>query len=83
MKKDKIDLIRGQGIPFSARTVSLAYKINSTGKALIYRFEGDQTPMVLHEPEGKFDINIPEDQKIFIELLDDGTWEIIIAGWSI
>jgi hypothetical protein len=80
-EKKTIDL--STAIPASAKSAIITFKCSSpTSKALLHRFDGDQSPAVLHGPSGQLEVNVAQGRKLFLEQLDAADWELGVSGYS-
>ncbi|MFL9987234.1 hypothetical protein [Paraburkholderia sediminicola] len=70
-------------IPLSAITAIIEYKTIPSAKALLHRFEGDQSPVVLNGPSGTVEVNVSQSRKLYLERLDPADWEIGCSGYDI
>jgi len=70
-------------IPLNAVAVTIEYKTTSGAKALLHRFEGDQSPVVLNGPGGTVEVNVPQSRKLYLERLDAADWDIGCYGYRI
>jgi hypothetical protein len=68
-------------IPPNAVTATIEYKTTNGAKALLHRFDGDQSSVVLSGPAGKVEINVSQSRKLFLERLDSASWEIGCSGY--
>ncbi|WP_156965946.1 hypothetical protein [Paraburkholderia bannensis] len=79
---DNIDL--NGHIPPNAKSVKIKFACyTAEGKALLYRFSGDSSPVALHGPEGVVEVNIGVSRTLALEILDDSAWQIGVSGYSI
>jgi hypothetical protein len=68
-------------IPLSAIAATIAYKSTMGAKALLHRFEGDQTPIVLTGPSGEVEVNVAQGRRLYLERLDGADWEVGCSGY--
>lgn len=78
---ERLEIELASVIPPNAISATIEYKTTSGAKALLHRYEGDQSPFVLNGPTGKVEINVPESRKLFLERLDSADWEIGCSGF--
>lgn len=79
---EKIPINLESVVPPNAKTAILAYTTKGPAKALLHRFDGDQTPVVLNGPSGEIEINIPANRTVFLERLDIADWDVGCTGYG-
>ncbi|WP_144156183.1 hypothetical protein [Paraburkholderia sp. BCC1885] len=78
---NKLEFNLESAIPPNAITATITYKSPPGAKALLYRFDGDQSPAVLNGPSGQFEVNVSQSRKLYLERLDGADWEVGCNGY--
>lgn len=76
-----IDLDRA--VPPSAIRVMLEYSTTSETDALLYRFQDDQRPLVLHPPSGRREVNLCLGRRLHLEAENPGAWKVRCTGFRV
>jgi hypothetical protein len=78
---DKSTVNLESAIPPNAITAKITYKSSPGAKALLHRFDGDQSPAVLIGPSGQIEVNVSQTRKLYLERLDGADWDIGCCGY--
>ena len=68
-------------VPDHAVVAVLRYRTSDGAKAKIYLFEGDQSPQVLHGPDGTVRVNCPSEKKFILEKITDANWDFTLVRY--
>jgi len=68
-------------VPDRAVVAVLRYRTTDGAKAKIHLFEGDQSPRVLHGPDGTVRVNCPSEKKFILEKITDANWDFTLIKY--
>jgi len=74
---NKLQVNLESAIPENAVTATITCKSTPGAKALLHRFDVDQSPAVLNGLGGQIEVNVSQNRKLYLERLDGADWDLV------